>query len=535
MRDMIDTFAKDNLPPKDQWPQFDLSHPAYQYPGQLNCVTRFLDHWIERGEGDRKAFISPFGDWTFADLYKNVNQLAHVLVEDLKLIPGNRVLLRSANNPMMVAAYLAVIRAGGIAVGTMPLLRARELAVIVEKAEISHALCDVRLREEMDKCVAESASLRQVRFFDASSSSELEKMMESKPEVFAPYPSRIDDICLIAFTSGTTGAPKGTLHFHRDLLAICDGFSSMLVKPVKDDIFCGTPPLAFTFGLGGLALFSMHVGAATLLIEAATPEQQLEAIQKYKTTILFTAPTAYRAMLQYIKDFDISSLRRGVSAGEHLPKSTYEAFLDATGIKLIDGLGATEMLHSFIGSTDDDVRAGATGIVVPGYHAKIVDEEGIEVTPGTVGRLAVYGPTGCRYLADERQKTYVQNGWNLTGDAYLMDEDGYFWFQARADDMIISAGYNIAGPEIENALLEHEAVAECAIVGKPDEARGAIVKAFVLVAEGIKGDDKLVKSLQDHVKATIAPYKYPREIQFVDNFPKTQTGKLQRFKLRELG
>ena len=537
---MIDTFASDNLPPRELWPQFDLSHPAYQYPEQMNCVTRFIDYWLDKGDGHRQAFLSPFGNWSFADLHKSVNQLAHVLVDDLGLIPGNRVLLRSANNPMMVVAFMAVIRAGGIAVGTMPLLRSRELAVIVNKAEISHALCDVRLREEMDSAIADTSTLEHVRFFDASSANELEEMMASKPVEFDPFPSKIDDVCLIAFTSGTTGAPKGTLHFHRDLLVICDGFSAMVLKPEKDDIFCGTPPLAFTFGLGGMALFSMHVGASTLLMEAATPEQQLEAIQEYKTTILFTAPTAYRVMLQHLEGYDFSSMRRCVSAGEHLPKSTYDAFLEATGIKLIDGLGATEMLHVFITSADDEVRSGATGIVVPGYHAKIVDDEGNDVTPGTVGRLAVYGPTGCRYLADKRQKTYVQNGWNLTGDAYLMDEDGYFWFQARTDDMIISAGYNISGPEVENALLEHDAVAECAVIGKPDESRGSIVKAFVVLAGGTGGeeavaDDKIVKTLKDHVKMTIAPYKYPREIQFVTELPKTQTGKLQRYKLRELG
>ncbi|MBZ0215547.1 MAG: AMP-binding protein, partial [Fimbriimonadaceae bacterium] len=501
----------------------------------LNCVPRFIDYWIEKGEGDRPAFLSPFGNWTFADLYKKVNQLAHVLVDDLGLVPGNRVLLRSANNPMMVAAYMAVIRAGGITVGTMPLLRSRELAVILNKAEISHALCDVRLRDEMDLAGKDCRFLKHLRYFDASSANELEGMMATKPGEFEPYPSRADDVCLIAFTSGTTGAPKGTMHFQRDMLTICDGFSSMILKPNKDDIFCGTPPLAFTFGLGGMSLFSMHVGASTLLMEAATPEQQLQAIQKYKTTILFTAPTAYRAMMQHIHDYDFSSMRRCVSAGEHLPKSTYEAFLDVTGIKLIDGLGSTEMLHVFITSADDDVRAGATGIVVPGYHAKIVDDAGKDVPPGTIGRLAVYGPTGCRYLADERQKVYVQDGWNMTGDAYLMDEDGYFWFQARADDMIISAGYNISGPEIENALLEHQAVGECAVVGKPDENRGSIVKAFIVLNLGANGNDQLVKELQDYVKRSIAPYKYPREIAFVEKLPKTETGKLQRYKLRELG
>ncbi len=532
---MIDTFAVDNLPPKELWPDIDLSHAAYNYPEMLNCTTRFLDFWIDKGHGDAVAFYSPFGDWTFGDLAKKVNQIAHVLVDDMGLVPGNRVLLRSANNPMMVAVYMAVIRAGGIAVGTMPLLRANELQVIVEKAEITHALCDVRLKDALADAAAKAPVLREIRYFDASSSNELETAMASKPTTFKPYPSRADDVCLIAFTSGTTGNPKGTMHFQRDLLIICDGFSNLVLKPVRDDIFCGSPPLAFTFGLGGLALFSLHVGAATLLMETATPQEQLAAIGKYRATIIFTAPTAYRVMIPLVPTHDISSLRKGVSAGEHLPKATYEAFLGATGLKLIDGLGSTEMLHVFISSADDDVRAGATGIVVPGYQGKIVDQDGNDMPHGTVGLLAVKGPTGCRYLADDRQTVYVQNGWNLTGDAYKMDEDGYFWFQARDDDMIISAGYNIAGPEVENAMLEHEAVSECAIVAKPDDMRGSIVQAFVVLAPGVEASDDLVKILQDHVKAVIAPYKYPREINFLESLPKTPTGKLQRFKLRSAG
>lgn len=530
---MQDTFARDNLPPKDLWPEIDLSHPLFDYPERLNCATRFVDYWLENGRGNATAVKTPFGDWTYAQLAENVNQMAHVLVDDMGLVPGNRVLLRGANNQMMLAAYLAVIRAGGIAVGTMPLLRAKELTVIIDKAEISHALCDIRLREALDTAAAETKSLKQIRFFDASSANELEDLMANKPAEFTPYDSSADDVCLIAFTSGTTGKPKGTMHFHRDMLAICDSFMHHVLKPTKDDVFCGSPPLAFTFGLGGLALFPLHVGATALLLESASPPELLEAVQTHKATVVFTAPTAYRAMLPLIKDYDISSWKKGVSAGEHLPKATFEAVLEATGIKLIDGLGSTEMLHVFISSEGEATRPGATGIAVPGYQAKIVDENGNDVPPGTVGRLAVKGPTGCRYLADDRQTVYVENGWNLTGDAYSMDEDGYFWFKARADDMIISAGYNIAGPEVENALLTHDAVAECAVVGKPDDARGAIVKAFVVCAKGADADDALVKALQDHVKNSIAPYKYPREIEFVDTLPKTQTGKVQRFKLRK--
>ena len=528
---MIDTFARDNLPPAKLWPEIDLSHPAYHYPERLNCVTRFTDYWIERGRGEERAVVSEYGTWTYRRMHEDVNRLAHVLVDDYGLQPGNRVLLRAANTPMMVIAYFAVIRAGGIAVGTMPLLRAGELQQIIEKAEISHALCDNRLSEDLLTAQANAPVLKHVGIFDAPGSDEIEAAMATKPAEFEAYDTRSDDVCLIAFTSGTTGMPKGTMHFHRDLLAICDGFSALVLNPEQDDLFCGSPPLAFTFGLGGMALFALHAGAATYLLEFAMPENLCKAIEREKATVCFTAPTAYKVMIGMMDRYDLSSLRKGVSAGEHLPKSTWEAVHEATGIKLIDGLGSTELLHIFITSAGDDIRPGATGIPVPGYSATILDENGNEVPPGTVGKLAVKGPTGCRYLADERQKVYVENGWNVTGDAYLMDEDGWFWFQARADDMIISAGYNIAGPEVENALLCHSAVAECAVVGKPDPDRGMIVKAFV-VSEA-DGTAELVKELQDHAKAEIAPYKYPREIEFVDALPKTGTGKIQRFKLRE--
>ena len=448
----IDSFARDNLPPREQWPEIDLSHPAYHYPDRLNCVTRFVDHWVEAGRGDRTALMTPEAVLSYAQVAERVNRLAHVLVDDFGMIPGNRVLLRSANTPMMVIAYLAVIRAGGIAVGTMPLLRAKELSIIADKAQISLALCDERLGEEMSAALEAAPVLQRVGWFGSDRADGLEALMQSKPATFAAYDSAADDVCLIAFTSGTTGTPKGTMHFHRDLLAICDGFSAQVLQPEADDIFCGSPPLAFTFGLGGLALFPMHAGAATLLLEAASPDALLAAIERHRATICFTAPTAYRAMLAKVDQFDLSSLRKGVSAGEHLPKATFEAVREKMGISLIDGLGATELLHVFITSAGDQIRVGATGIPVPGYSACILDDAGNEAPNGTPGRLAVKGPTGCRYLADDRQLEYVHNGWNLTGDTMVRDDDGYFWYQARSDDMIISSGYNISGPEVENAL-----------------------------------------------------------------------------------
>jgi 2-aminobenzoate-CoA ligase len=529
----FDRFAKDRLPPADQWPELDLSHPAYRYPARFNCVGEFLDRWIEAGRGERTAFVTPAGSWTYRRLFETVNRMARVLVEDQGLVPGNRVLLRAANTPMMVAAYLAVIKAGGIAVGTMPLLRASELKKILAKAEISHALCDLRLKEELESARAAVPCLRQLAFWRSEAGDGLEARMAKKPPSFEVFESAADDVCLIAFTSGTTGEPKGTVHFHRDMLAICDGFSRQLLRPGADDLFCGSPPLAFTFGLGGLALFPLREGAASLLLEQAAPAQLAEAIATFRPTICFTAPTAWRALAGLADQHDLGSLQKGVSAGEHLPKATFELVRERIGIELIDGIGSTEMLHIFIATAGADIRPGATGRPVPGYQARIVDEEGREVPPGTVGRLAVKGPTGCRYLADDRQQDYVQGGWNLTGDSFRMDGDGYFWFEARADDMIISSGYNIAGPEVESALLAHPAVAECAVVGRPDEERGQIVMAFVVAKPDVVADEVLAEALQAHVKQAIAPYKYPRQIVFRERLPKTASGKLQRFKLRQ--
>ena len=531
----IDSFARDNLPPRTNWPEFKFDLPELRYPERLNCAVELLDRWVAAGQGGRPCLISPAETWSYAQFAERVNRIANVLTRDLGIVPGNRVLLRGPNSPMMVAAYFAVLKAGGVAVATMPLLRAKELAYPLTKAKIALALCDARLADEVEKAKAQAPSLKRVIYWGNGASDALETLMQQPGyESFTACDTAADDVCLIAFTSGTTGEPKGTMHFHRDLLAICDSYGKHVLQAQPTDRFTGSPPLAFTFGLGGLVLFPLRIGASTVLLEQGGPDHLLEAIAKYKITIPFTAPTAYRAMLGKLKDHDVSSLRKCVSAGETLPKATFEAWHKATGIKILDGIGATEMLHIFIGSPESEVRAGSTGRPVPGYEACILDDDGKVAKPGTVGRLAVRGPTGCRYLADERQQKYVQDGWNVTGDTYLMDADGYFWYQARSDDMIISAGYNIAGPEVEAALLTHVAVAECGVVGCPDEDRGQIVKAYVVLRAGHSGDAALTKALQDHVKAAIAPYKYPRAIEYVAELPKTQTGKLQRFELRKI-
>ena len=531
----LDSFARDNLPPRAQWPDFLFDLPELKYPDRSNCAVDQLDRWIATGQGDRPCLISPAESLSYAQLAERVNRIANVLTRDLGLVPGHRVLLRGPNSPMMVAAYLAVIKAGGVVVATMPLLRAKEIAYPITKAKIRLAFCDHRLADEMEKTLPLAGELERVVYWGSGRPDALEALM-AKPgyEHFTACDTASDDVCLIAFTSGTTGEPKGTMHFHRDMLATCDSYGRHVLRAQATDRFMGSPPLAFTFGLGGLVLFPLRVGAATILLERAGPDDLLAAAAQFGATVCFTAPTAYRAMLAKLAEHDVSSLRKCVSAGETLPQATFDAWHAATGIKILDGIGATEMLHIFIGSPEDEIRPGATGRPVPGYEARVVDAGGNEVPPNTLGRLAVRGPTGCRYLADKRQRVYVRDGWNITGDTYLMDADGYFWYQARSDDMIVSAGYNIAGPEVETALLTHPAIAECGVVGAPDAERGQIVKAYVVLRPGHSGDAALTKLLQDYVKANIAPYKYPRAIEYVTALPRTQTGKLQRFELRRL-
>jgi len=530
-----DSFARDNLPPRELWPEMDYGAlPELAYPKRLNAAAELLDGMVERGFGDNPCIRWPGGVWTYAELLDKANRIANVLVGEMGLVPGNRVLLRAANNPMHAACWFAVMKAGGIAVGTMPLLRARELCYIIEKAKVEFAFCDRTLSAELEAARAKSSTLRCVVYFHDSGELGLEARLAAQAAAFANIATSHDDVALIAFTSGTTGPAKGTMHFHRDVLTICDAFPRYVLKPEPDDIFIGSPPLAFTFGLGGVLLFPMRVGASTLLLEKTGAEILLQAIQDHRATICFTAPTLFRVMAEMAPRYDIASLTKCVSAGETLPLPVFEAFRKATGIRIIDGLGSTEMLHIFVATAGDDIRPGATGKAIPGYQAIVVDEAGKEVQRNTVGRLAVRGPTGCRYLADPRQTTYVQGGWNLTGDAYLMDDDGYLWYQARTDDMIISAGYNISGPEIEAVLLDHPEVGECAVIGAPDAARGQIVKAFVVPRDPARADAALVKTLQDFVKAQIAPYKYPRRIEFVAALPRTETGKVQRFRLREL-
>ena len=531
----VDTFARDHLPAPEQWPEFSFDLPDLRYPERLNCVSAFVDDWLAAGHGDRDCLISPSERLSYADLAERINRIANVLTRDLAMVPGNRVLLRGPNSPMMVAAYFAVIKAGGVVVATMPLLRAKELAFPVAKAEIRLALCDARLADEMEKTRPLAPSLARTVYWGSASADSLDILMKRPGyERFEPCDTASDDVCLIAFTSGTTGVPKGTMHFHRDMLAICDSFGKHVLRAVIEDRFIGSPPIAFTFGLGGLVLFPLRVGAAAILLEKATPDELLPAIGKFGATICFTAPTAYRAMLGKLAAHDLSTLRKCVSAGETLPAATFNAWLSATGIRIIDGLGSTEMLHIFIASPEGEMRPGATGRPVPGFAARVVDAAGHELPPGAAGRLAVKGPTGCRYLDDKRQAEYVQGGWNVTGDTYVKDADGYFCYQARSDDMIISAGYNIAGPEVETVLLEHSAVAECGVVGQPDAERGQIVKAYVVLNQGFTPDAALTRALQEHVKSTVAPYKYPRAIEYVKSLPRTETGKLQRYALRRM-
>ncbi|MEU6083869.1 AMP-binding protein [Streptomyces sp. NPDC047108] len=526
-----DTFARDHLPPPDQWPELSFDLPALRYPDRLNCGAELLDATVARFGPDRPAFVDGAGEvWSYGELRARVDRIAHVLTSELGVAPGNRVLLRGPTTPDLAACWLAVMKAGAVAVTVLAAQRPLELAGICETARIRHALCDIRSVDDLVK--AEVPDLR-ICTFGGDGPEDLLARGASHPEVYEAVPTSADDVALIAFTSGTTGRPKGCMHFHRDVLAIADTFSEHVLKPRPDDLFAGSPPLGFTFGLGGLVIFPMRAGASALLLEQAGPRQLPDAVERHRVTVLFTAPTAYRAMLDRIGTHDLTSLRRCVSAGENLPEAVWSAWHERTGIRIINGIGATELLHIFISAADEAIRPGTTGVPVPGFQARVVGLDGTPVPDGEPGLLAVRGPTGCRYLADERQREYVRDGWNMTGDTYVREPDGWFRYVARADDMIISAGYNIAGPEVEDALLRHPDVLEAAVVGRPDEERGQVVVAYAVLREGARRDDQAVASLREFVKAGIAPYKCPREIVFLDALPRTATGKLQRFRLRD--
>jgi 2-aminobenzoate-CoA ligase len=529
-----DTFARDSLPPREQWPELIFDIPEVQYPERVNCGAELVDVWVARGRADRVAIIDPeHGKTTYAQVLAYANQIANFYLNDLKLVPGNRILLRGSNSLPMACCWLAAMKAGLVVVTTMPMLRAKELTEVIEKSQAQAAICDSALKDELLAAQTQCPSLKQIVCYHDATPAGLFARFSQQPAAFENVDTAADDVCMVAFTSGTTGKPKGTMHFHRDMLAICDCFPRSVVGMTSDDVCIGTPPLAFTFGLGGILAFPLRYGGTSVLLERASPASLLQAIDDYQATITWTAPTFYRQMAPLAQNYKLTSLKKCVSAGEALPVSTRTMWREATGIEMIDGIGATEMLHIFISAAGADVRPGATGKAVRGYKACVLDEAGNILPAGEVGRLAVKGPTGCRYMSDERQLKYAQNGWNLTGDTYKMDEDGYFWYQARTDDMIISAGYNIAGPEVEDALLKHPAVAECAVVGAPDEERGMVVKAVVVLKAGAQASDALTKDIQDFVKNTIAPYKYPRVIEYREALPRTETGKLQRFRLRQ--
>jgi 2-aminobenzoate-CoA ligase len=536
----VDRFVHDRLPPPEQMPTLRFDAPELQFPDQLNLVVELLDRARDKGWADRPMLRSPTRTLSYAQANDQVNRMAQVLVQDLALVPGNRVLLRGGNSIGMALAWLAVVKAGLVAVATMPLLRARELCDIIAKARPTLALCDARLLQEMELAQAQDPLLTTIVAFNAApdAPASLEAMASRKDGSFSACPTAATDIALLAFTSGTTGRPKAAVHTHRDVLAACETWPRHILRARPDDIVMGSPPLAFTFGLGGMLVFPMWAGASVYFPDIPyTPEAMARLMYESGATICYTAPTFYRQMAPFVKalraERGAPPLRICVSAGEALPDATRVLWREASGIEMLDGIGATEMFHIFVSSAPDQVRRGAIGKVVPGYLAKVVDDDGLEVPLGTVGKLAVIGPTGCKYMDDERQSAYVKGGWNHSGDAFVQDADGYLFYQARTDDMIITAGYNVGAPEVEDALLRHAAVAECGVIGKPDPERGMVVKAFCVLKPGFVGDAAMVRVLQDHVKASIAPYKYPREIEFLPALPRTETGKLQRFKLKQ--
>jgi 2-aminobenzoate-CoA ligase len=532
----VDGFSRASLPAEDTWPTIEFTIPEVAYAARMNAATVLIDGGVAEFGADRPCLRAPSGEvWTYGEVLARANQVAHVLSGELGIVPGNRVLLRGPNTPWLVIAWLAVLKAGAVAVTTMHMLRAAEIDPIVEATRPQLVLCDSRYLDDLAEVDPALLAPDAVVSFDVGSDGgDLGRRADSQPEQYADVLTSSDDVALLAPTSGTTGKPKITAHFHRDILATADTFARHVLRPAPGDVFTGTPPLAFTFGLGGLVVFPLRFGASTLLIERATPTELAALVDDFNVTILFTAPTAYRAILREGAAERLRGVRRAVSAGEHLPEAVWREVRDQTGLELINGIGSTELLHIFIAAADESIRPGSTGRAIPGYRATILDDDGNEAPVGALGRLAVIGPTGCRYLHGDRQANYVQSGWNVTGDTYRRDEDGYFWYEARSDSMIISSGYNIGAPEVEAALCTHPDVVEAGVVGKPDPERGGIVTAFVVLRDGVEGDATKRTELQNHVKTTLAPYKYPREVHFVTQLPRNPSGKLQHFRLRAL-
>lgn len=527
-----DTFTRDRLPTPASWPLFEYTLPELQYPERLNAAEALIDQGVERFGGSRIALSTPDGEaWSYTELQRRANQIAQVLVEDLGVVPGNRVMLRAPNCPWAVASWLGVLKAGAVVVTTMTAWRQAEIQAIVGKTRPSVVLCDHRFTDDLAAGLGGDSGI--AVFAIGGPDDQLIAACDAKAGVFTAVQTAADDVALLGPTSGTTGIPKVTMHFHRDILANADTFARHILAMQPDDICAGSAPLAFTFGLGGLVVFPLRFGASALLTEHASPAQLADLVSEHGVTVLYTAPTAYRAILKAEKGNALRSLRMAVSAGEHLPRETFEAVESATGIRLVNGIGATEMLHVFISAAGDEIRPGATGRAVPGYRATILDDHGDELPANQIGRLAIIGPTGCRYLDDERQTNYVVNGWNVTGDTYLRDDDGYFIYQARSDSMIIASGYNVGAPEVEAVIETHPEVLECAVVARPDASKGTIVAAYVVVREGVDAGELLAESIKDLVKANLAIYKCPRRVDFLDELPRNPSGKLQHFRLRE--
>lgn len=386
----VDTFTRDNLPPADQWPVLEFTLPELNYPDRLNAAKVLIDDAVEAHGADRPALHAPGSpSWNYGELQKRANQVAQVLVEDLGVVPGNRVMLRAPNNQWLVACWLGVLKAGAVVVTIMPILRGKEVRQLVERTRPAVMLCDHRFLENLDEALDDVELVA----FGGDGPDDLIQRCAAKSGQFEAVETAADDVALLGATSGTTGTPKITMHFHRDILANADTFSRHILKPTSEDVFAGSPPLAFTFGLGGLVVFPLHVGASTLLTERNTPVELARLAQEHGVTVLFTAPTAYRAILKEGKGDLLTGLRVAVSAGEHLPKETWQAVKDQTGISLINGIGATELLHVFISAPVEEIRPEATGRPIPGFRAAILDAEDREAPDGEAGRLAVIGPT----------------------------------------------------------------------------------------------------------------------------------------------
>ncbi len=531
-------------PPRELWPRFGLDFPeAREWPAKLNIAEVLVDDNLKRG--DKPAILYEDRQIKYRELQLMINKFGNALkVLDVK--PYDRVMLRLPNIPEFIVSSLAVQKLGAVSVPTFTLLKAKELSYIASDCEAKVLITTPSLLEDVEKAKGELKTIRHIVLADAKPSEveapyiAFDYLMDDFKEATGLEPVRVDqdEVTLLLYTSGTTGPPKGCIHTHRHYLAVADCYAKNVLQAREDDVWGGPPTMAFAYGHTGLICNPLRHGATTSLVGSGRfePASMFQLIEKHGISVFYGVPTAYRTMVALKHErgkYDFSSLRVCVTAGEPCPPSLYYTIKEFFGCEVLEHMGCTELFNGFISTRFGQVKPGSMGLAVPGYDVRILGDDGNEVKTGEVGHLAVAGPIGIRYWKlPEKQAESVRNGWNHTGDMAYKDEEGFFWFASRSDDIIKTAAYRVSPHEVEEALIKHGAVAEAGVIGVPDLERGQIIKAFIVLKPDHKPSSRLEEELRVFVKDQIAPYKAPKEVEFVKELPKTETGKIRRAELK---